>query len=111
MAGPPIFEGYLVREKPLEKADTIVVMAGEREQRLPAAARLYHEGRAPRIRERFFQSINCFRILKSFCTKRFSFLVTIHHLIKVDNLSAPVKIQSPGALQTGRKLFERRSHA
>ncbi len=49
MAGPSMLESCLVREKPLEKADAIVVMAGNMEQRLPAAARLYHEGRAPRI--------------------------------------------------------------
>ncbi len=36
--GPQILEGYLVRERQLEKADAIEVMAGNRDQRLPAAA-------------------------------------------------------------------------
>ncbi len=49
MAGPSMLESYLVREKALEDTDAIVVMAGNREQRLPAAARLYHEGKSPRI--------------------------------------------------------------
>ncbi len=49
MAGHSMLEGCLVREKPLEKADAILVMAGNRDQRLPTAVRLYHEGRAPRI--------------------------------------------------------------
>jgi len=48
-AGPSMLEGYLVQERPLEDADAIVVMAGNREQRLPDAARLYHEGAAPKI--------------------------------------------------------------
>ena len=44
-----MLESYLVRQEPLEKADAIVVMAGNAEQRLPGAARLYHKGIAPRI--------------------------------------------------------------
>ena len=42
-------EGFLVEEKVLEQADAIIVMAGNPDQRLPPAARLYHEGKAPKI--------------------------------------------------------------
>lgn len=49
VAGLPMLKGYLVQEKPLENADAIVVMAGNREERLPAAARLYHDGVASTV--------------------------------------------------------------
>jgi hypothetical protein len=47
--GPQMLESYLVRERQLEKADAILVMAGSREERLPSVARLYHQGVAPKI--------------------------------------------------------------
>ena len=46
---PYWLEGFLVEEKVLEQADAIVIMAGNPDQRLSPAARLYQEGRAPKI--------------------------------------------------------------
>ena len=46
---PYWLEDFLVEEKVLEQADAIIVMAGNPDQRLPPAARLYQEGRAPKI--------------------------------------------------------------
>jgi uncharacterized SAM-binding protein YcdF (DUF218 family) len=45
----PLLEGFLVVDIPLAHADAIVVMAGEMPIRLPAAASLYKEGKAPKI--------------------------------------------------------------
>jgi uncharacterized SAM-binding protein YcdF (DUF218 family) len=45
----PVLEDYLVVDKTLPHADALVVMAGEEPIRLPAAARLYKEGKAPKI--------------------------------------------------------------
>jgi len=45
----PVLEDFLVVDRPLPHGDALVVMAGEEPIRLPAAARLYKEGRAPRI--------------------------------------------------------------
>lgn len=49
LAGPSLLETYLVVRAPVDKAAALVVMAGQREQRLPTAARLYREGVAPKI--------------------------------------------------------------
>jgi len=49
IGGQPFLEDYLVMRKSLDQADAIVVMAGQRDQRLPTAARLYHKGVAPRM--------------------------------------------------------------
>lgn len=46
---PTLLEPFLVTEQNLSKADALVVMAGSRYERIPAAARLYHLGAAPRI--------------------------------------------------------------
>lgn len=40
---------YLITEHPLAKADLIVVLSGHAPLRVPEAARVYHEGFAPRI--------------------------------------------------------------
>jgi uncharacterized SAM-binding protein YcdF (DUF218 family) len=40
---------YLVTEQPLAKADLALVLSGEPLLRVPEAARLYHEGYAPKI--------------------------------------------------------------
>ncbi len=40
---------YLVTEQPLTRADLVLVLSGESYLRVPEAARLYHEGYAPRI--------------------------------------------------------------
>ena len=48
-AGPSILEHYLVVTEPVDRADALVVMAGQRGERLPPVARFYHEGVAPRI--------------------------------------------------------------
>lgn len=40
---------YLVTEQPLAKADLVLVLSGEPLLRVPEAARIYHEGLAPRI--------------------------------------------------------------
>ena len=45
----PVMGDYLVVFKPLQHADALVVMAGETSVRLPAAARLYKEGKADKI--------------------------------------------------------------
>jgi uncharacterized SAM-binding protein YcdF (DUF218 family) len=45
----PVLEDFLVVDRPLPHGDALVVMAGEEPIRLPAAARLYKEGRAPKI--------------------------------------------------------------
>jgi len=42
----PHLERFLVVDKPIPRADAIVVMAGSRSERLPPAALLYKEGRA-----------------------------------------------------------------
>jgi uncharacterized SAM-binding protein YcdF (DUF218 family) len=46
---PGILEDYLIINKPLRRADVIVVMAGETKIRLPAAAELYKRGVADKI--------------------------------------------------------------
>jgi uncharacterized SAM-binding protein YcdF (DUF218 family) len=45
----PALEDYLVVDRPLQHADALVLMAGEVPIRLPAAARLYKEGKADKI--------------------------------------------------------------
>lgn len=40
---------YLVTEQPLAKADLVLVLSGEEFLRAPEAARIYHEGYAPKI--------------------------------------------------------------
>ncbi|MEK7220421.1 MAG: ElyC/SanA/YdcF family protein, partial [candidate division NC10 bacterium] len=40
---------YLITEHPLGKADLILVLSGQTVLRVPEAARLYHEGFAPKI--------------------------------------------------------------
>jgi uncharacterized SAM-binding protein YcdF (DUF218 family) len=45
----PAVEDYLCVETPVARADALVLMAGSRGERLPAIARLYHAGIAPRI--------------------------------------------------------------
>ncbi|HSD50335.1 MAG TPA: ElyC/SanA/YdcF family protein, partial [Candidatus Methylomirabilis sp.] len=40
---------YLVTEHPLAKADLVLVLSGQRLLRVPEAARIYHEGLAPKI--------------------------------------------------------------
>lgn len=45
----PALEKYLIVDKPLPYADALVVMAGSRSERLPAAANLYKKGIAPKI--------------------------------------------------------------
>jgi uncharacterized SAM-binding protein YcdF (DUF218 family) len=40
---------FLVVDKPLAHADALVVMAGSYSERLPASAKLYMEGKAPKI--------------------------------------------------------------
>jgi len=47
--GLPFLEEFLIVEKPLQHADALVVMAGEMPIRLPAAAKLYKEGKADKI--------------------------------------------------------------
>lgn len=52
IGGPYLLAGvgrYLVTEQPLTKADLVLVLSGETYLRAPEAARLYHEGYAPRI--------------------------------------------------------------
>ena len=49
LIAPYLLDSFLVEEKALEQADAIVVMAGSPDKRLPPAARLYHEGVAPKI--------------------------------------------------------------
>ncbi len=46
---PAVLEPLLVVQPTASTADALVVMAGSRSQRLPAAAQLYHQGAAPRI--------------------------------------------------------------
>lgn len=46
---PTLLEPFLVAEQTIIRADALVVMAGSRYERVPAAARLYHLGSAPRI--------------------------------------------------------------
>ena len=46
---PQILEGFLVVNKPVDNPDALVVMAGSRKHRLPAAAQLYFQGVAPKI--------------------------------------------------------------
>lgn len=45
----PLLENFLIVSKPLPQAEALVVMAGSASERLPCAARLFHEGVAPRI--------------------------------------------------------------
>jgi len=45
----PVLEDFLVVDRPLQHADALVVMAGEVSIRLPAAARLFKEGKADKI--------------------------------------------------------------
>lgn len=45
----PLLERYLVIAQPLQRADALVLMAGTPLERLPAAARLYHQGLAAKI--------------------------------------------------------------
>jgi uncharacterized SAM-binding protein YcdF (DUF218 family) len=40
---------YLVTQHPLAKADLVLVLSGQRLLRVPEAARIYHEGLAPKI--------------------------------------------------------------
>lgn len=49
LAGPSLLKTYLVVREPVDKADALVVMAGQRKQRLPTAACLYRKGVAPKI--------------------------------------------------------------
>ena len=46
---PTLLEPFVVAEQTMTRADALVVMAGSRYERIPAAARLYHQGAAPRI--------------------------------------------------------------
>ena len=46
---PTLLESFLVAEQTMTRADALVVMAGSRYERIPAAARLYELGAAPRI--------------------------------------------------------------
>lgn len=46
---PTLLESFLVAKQIMTRADALVVMAGSRYERIPAAARLYHLGAAPRI--------------------------------------------------------------
>jgi len=45
----PALEGFLVVDRTLPHADALVVMAGEKPIRIPAAARLYKQGKAEKI--------------------------------------------------------------
>lgn len=45
----PILEHFLIVSKPLPQADALVVMAGSASERLPVAARLFHDGLGSRI--------------------------------------------------------------
>jgi uncharacterized SAM-binding protein YcdF (DUF218 family) len=45
----PLLNHFLVINKPLPHAEAIVVMAGNKSERLPAAVLLYKEGKAPKI--------------------------------------------------------------
>ena len=52
LGGPFLLGGagrYLIRQDPLGKADLILVLSGQPYLRVPEAARLYHDGRAPAI--------------------------------------------------------------
>lgn len=46
---PTLLEPFVVARQAMTRADALVVMAGSRFERVPAAARLYHLGAAPRI--------------------------------------------------------------
>jgi uncharacterized SAM-binding protein YcdF (DUF218 family) len=46
---PQIIESFLVVNKPVENPDALVVMAGSKNHRLPAAAQLYLHGVAPKV--------------------------------------------------------------
>jgi len=47
--GVPLLEAFLIVDRPLTKADALVVMAGSRSERLPAAAKLFKMGTGSRI--------------------------------------------------------------
>jgi uncharacterized SAM-binding protein YcdF (DUF218 family) len=49
LAKPDLFEQYVVADQPLEQADAMVLMAGERFFRLPAVVSLFQKDVAPRI--------------------------------------------------------------
>ncbi len=46
---PTLLEPLVVAEQTMTQADALAVMAGSRDERIPAAAQLYHQGVAPRI--------------------------------------------------------------
>ena len=46
---PTLLEPFLVAVPTLTRADALVVMAGSRDERIPVAAQLYHQGAASRI--------------------------------------------------------------
>ena len=46
---PTLLEPFVVAEQTMTRADALVVMAGSRYERIPAAAQLYHQGAAPQI--------------------------------------------------------------
>ena len=46
---PTLLEPFVVAEQTMTRADVLMVMAGSRSERIPAAAQLYHQGAAPQI--------------------------------------------------------------